>query len=180
MENLKVEVVTLVINGAPRRARVQNGNFSAVVVLGPGENLIQALAQKGTIIVKDQISLFARVPPKDLKVILTWDTDRTDVDLWVTDPNGEKCYYKDQQSKLGGSLDNDVTDGYGPETFTLANAIAGDYLIQVHYYNDHGVGPTRCWVTVVKHEGTANEWRHTFEFVLYKTNDIHNLTAITF
>jgi hypothetical protein len=29
--------------------------------------------------------------PLDLRVVLTWDADNTDIDLWVTDPNGEKA-----------------------------------------------------------------------------------------
>ena len=31
--------------------------------------------------------------PVDVRVILTWDADNTDMDLWVTDPKGEKCIY---------------------------------------------------------------------------------------
>lgn len=31
--------------------------------------------------------------PLDVRVVLTWDADNTDIDLWVTDPNGEKAFY---------------------------------------------------------------------------------------
>ena len=31
--------------------------------------------------------------PLDLRVVLAWDSDNSDMDLWVTDPNGERCYY---------------------------------------------------------------------------------------
>jgi hypothetical protein len=31
--------------------------------------------------------------PLALRVVLTWDADNTDIDLWVTDPNGERAYY---------------------------------------------------------------------------------------
>ena len=26
----------------------------------------------------------------DVRIVLTWDADQTDVDLWVTEPSGEK------------------------------------------------------------------------------------------
>ncbi|HZK80885.1 MAG TPA: VIT domain-containing protein, partial [Humisphaera sp.] len=29
----------------------------------------------------------------DVRVVMTWDADQTDIDLWVTEPSGEKCYY---------------------------------------------------------------------------------------
>lgn len=34
---------------------------------------------------------FLKNLPVDLRVILTWDADNTDLDLWVTDPNGENA-----------------------------------------------------------------------------------------
>ena len=40
--------------------------------------------------------------PVDVRVILTWDADNTDMDLWVTDPNGEKCFYSHRNTQIGG------------------------------------------------------------------------------
>src|SRR5262249_17891395 len=31
--------------------------------------------------------------PVALRVVLTWDADNTDIDLWVTDPNGDRAFY---------------------------------------------------------------------------------------
>ncbi|MEN9969340.1 MAG: hypothetical protein RIR94_1537, partial [Bacteroidota bacterium] len=31
--------------------------------------------------------------PMDIRIVLNWDADNTDVDLWVTEPNQEKCMY---------------------------------------------------------------------------------------
>jgi len=31
--------------------------------------------------------------PVDVRVVMDWNMNNTDIDLWVTDPNGEKCYY---------------------------------------------------------------------------------------
>ena len=58
----------------------------------------------------------------DIKVYLTWDTDHSDVDLWVTNPAGEKVFYSHRNGKFGEALFDDVTTGYGPESFTAPRA----------------------------------------------------------
>ena len=72
--------------------------------------------------------------PLDVRVILNWDSDNCDMDLWVTDPRGEKCFYSHNRTKIGGRMSNDFTQGYGPEEFMLKNAISGKYKIQANYY----------------------------------------------
>ncbi len=72
--------------------------------------------------------------PVDIRVILTWDTDNSDMDLWVTDPKKEKCYYKNRLTYLGGKISDDITGGYGPEEFMLKKAVKGNYVIEVNYY----------------------------------------------
>jgi uncharacterized protein YfaP (DUF2135 family) len=60
----------------------------------------------------------------------------TDMDLWVIDPRGEKCFYNNKQSQIGGRISDDFTDGYGPEQFILKNAKKGKYKVMLHYYGD--------------------------------------------
>lgn len=72
--------------------------------------------------------------PLDLRVILTWDTDNSDMDLWVTDPNGEKSYYSNRLSYQGGRMSADFTGGYGPEEYSLKKAKPGKYLVQANFY----------------------------------------------
>ena len=72
----------------------------------------------------------------DLRVVLTWDADNCDMDLWVTDPSGEVCKYNHRNTKAGGTMSRDLTGGYGPEEFILPHAKKGGYKIQVHYYGD--------------------------------------------
>lgn len=69
-----------------------------------------------------------------LRVTLTWNTDATDIDLWVTDPLGEKCYYSHKTLASGGMLLDDLTGGYGPERFLAKTVIPGKYLIQANFY----------------------------------------------
>ena len=77
---------------------------------------------------------FLRNLPLDLRVVLTWDADNTDIDLWVTDPNGEKSFYGNRLSYQGGAMSRDFTGGYGPEEFSLKRAKPGKYLVQAQFY----------------------------------------------
>jgi tetratricopeptide (TPR) repeat protein len=104
----------------------------------------------------------------DIKVYLTWDTDRTDVDLWVTTPSGEKIFYSHKQGR-GGTLFGDVTNGYGPESFTTERAEAGTYAIEVNYYGSGGaMKEARGEVLVVVNEGREDEQQQVFSYVLPK------------
>lgn len=78
------------------------------------------------------------LPPMQvgLRVVLTWDADNTDIDLWVIDPTGEAVYYGQPRSKSGGQVSRDFTQGYGPEVFTIARPLPGTYRIQAHYFGD--------------------------------------------
>lgn len=72
--------------------------------------------------------------PVDIRVVLTWNTDDCDIDLWVTDPNNEKCYYGHKLTEIGGRNSRDFTQGYGPEEFCLKSAKEGKYVIEANYY----------------------------------------------
>ncbi|WP_034337830.1 VIT domain-containing protein [Deinococcus misasensis] len=79
---------------------------------------------------------FIKDLPVDLRVVLTWDADNSDMDLWVTDPNDEKVYYGHRLSYQGGRISRDMTGGYGPEEFSLKVAKKGKYSIQTNYYGN--------------------------------------------
>ena len=72
--------------------------------------------------------------PLDLRVVLTWDADDTDIDLWVTDPNGEKAFYGNRLTYQGGRNSLDFTGGYGPEEFSLKSAKPGKYKVEAQFY----------------------------------------------
>jgi tetratricopeptide (TPR) repeat protein len=72
--------------------------------------------------------------PIDLRVVLTWDSDNTDIDLHVTDPNGEEAFYGTPLSYQGGRVSPDNTSGYGPEEYSLKKAKPGTYRVDVNFY----------------------------------------------
>ena len=109
----------------------------------------------------------------DIKVFLSWDTDRTDIDLWVTTPSGQKVFYGEKQGKDGEQLFDDVTTGYGPESFTAQIAVPGTYTVTVDYF---GARPgafkeARGEVIVILNEGRKNEARRVFPYRLFEEKD---------
>jgi len=106
----------------------------------------------------------------DIKVYLTWDTDRTDVDLWVRTPKGEKIFYSHRKGRNGEALFDDVTTGYGPESFTAKSARPGTYTVQVNYFGGTGASEreARGEVLVVLNEGRDDEVQQTFPYRLFK------------
>ncbi|MDM5180169.1 VIT domain-containing protein [Massilia sp. DJPM01] len=74
--------------------------------------------------------------PLDLRVVLTWDADNSDMDLWVTAPNGEKSSYQHRLTSQGARMSNDFMGGYGPEEFSLRRAAPGKYRIEANYYGN--------------------------------------------
>ncbi|WP_312315689.1 VIT domain-containing protein [Stenotrophomonas sp.] len=75
-----------------------------------------------------------RAMPLDLRVVLSWDSDNSDMDLWVTDPNGERAYYGNRLTYQGGQMSRDFTGGYGPEQFSLRQAKPGRYKVEANYF----------------------------------------------
>jgi len=167
--NINIDAVKVIYNGIPLRLPVYDGRFSRDFVAGPGLNNIYAEAVVDDRIISDNVSFYSKAPPKALKIVLMWDTDGTDVDLHVVEPTGEECYYGYSNTTIGGSLDVDVTTGYGPEVYTLAAPTKGTYKIKVHYYSDNGYPQTQVVIYVVKYEGTPNEEMERFETMLTKT-----------
>jgi uncharacterized protein YfaP (DUF2135 family) len=92
--------------------------------------------------------------------VMDWNMNNTDIDLWVTDPNNEKCYYSHNRTDIGGRISHDMTQGFGPEQFLLKNAIKGSYKIEINYYGDRQAtvaGPTTIMAELFTHYGTPQE-----------------------
>ena len=99
--------------------------------------------------------------PLDLRVTLAWDTDDTDIDLWVTDPKGEKASYSNRLTSLGGAMSPDARGGYGPEEFALKQAAPGTYILQAEFFGDRQqvlTGGTTVMVRVSTAFGTP-QWK---------------------
>jgi hypothetical protein len=96
----------------------------------------------------------------DLVVVITWNTDGTDVDLHVFEPSGEECFYSHRQTRSGGELTQDVTQGYGPEMYVLRKAPGGTYDIKVKYFasdRNRASARSKVYATIIEGWGTPAE-----------------------
>ena len=105
-------------------------------------------------------SRLLRNMPLDVRVVLAWDADATDVDLHVIDPNGEEVYYGHNLSYQGGTISHDATGGYGPEEFSLRNAKPGKYRIEANFFGHRQqvlTSSTGLMLSLSSRFGTADE-----------------------
>jgi uncharacterized protein YfaP (DUF2135 family) len=101
----------------------------------------------------------------DLRVTLTWDTDDTDLDLFVIAPCGSVvCWH--QMAGAGATLDADNTEGRGPETVCVApgGAASGVYHVYVGYYR--GKAPTTATIRITTLAGRPGAQTATFTRLL--------------
>ena len=152
-----VDRVTIHIEDESYQAMVEGGEFSQEVLLVPGEVEIRVVAENTGGEAEDSVTVDANVEPAFLKVILTWEGEHSDVDLWVTDPEGVTTSFQDQQPAPGRTLDIDDIDGLGPETYAITQYIPGRYRIRVNYYR--GDGREEFHLRVIIFEGTPGERR---------------------
>ena len=140
--------------------RTWDNRFPEIELIAVNE-MNRVLCDAGTAVNNAAIDpRFIKPMPVDMRVVLSWDADECDMDLWVIDPRGEKCFYSNRDTDLGGHLSRDLTGGYGPEEFLLKKAPKGTYDLKVHYYGDRQQrlsGPTTVTVDVYTHYGTPNE-----------------------
>ncbi|WP_289054715.1 VIT domain-containing protein [Carboxylicivirga marina] len=109
--------------------------------------------------------------PLDIRVVIDWNHNDTDIDIWVTDPNNEKAHYKHTETQIGGHISEDLTEGYGPEEFMLKKAIKGKYKIVADYYSDNLQkisGPTILKASIYTNYGKINEQKQILIFRLDK------------
>lgn len=101
--------------------------------------------------------------PVDIRVVLNWNRPSTDIDLWVTDPDNERCYYGNRATAMGGRISHDFTRGLGPEQFLLKKAVKGRYKVEVNYFGDTQVklaGETSIMVEVYTNYGEPQQRRN--------------------
>ncbi|WP_035054656.1 YfaP family protein [Andreprevotia chitinilytica] len=152
----------LLVNGVPMPLRIdEDGSFSRPYSFGSGSNSVEIHSPDGKESASAQFydSNKDKVQPK-LRVVLSWSTNDTDLDLHVVSPDGQHCYYGNRVVKNGGALDVDVTSGYGPEIYANPSPPPGRYLVYVNYYGGYGRSQndiTIAQVSIISNENTLHE-----------------------
>lgn len=96
----------------------------------------------------------------DLRIVVEWNTDETDLDLWVDEPNRERAIYSNPKTAIGGRLSNDMTNGYGPEEYLLRRAPDGTFTIRADTFAADQLNPngaSRITAHVFHDFGRRNE-----------------------
>ncbi len=101
-----------------------------------------------------------RLLDTDIRIVMEWNTPRTDLDLWITQPDGQRVGYSSRLSSNGGRLTADVTNGFGPEEFMLRRAMPGRYTIEANVFAGDRAnpnGPSRLAVRIIRNFGRADQ-----------------------
>jgi len=118
----------------------------------------------------------------DVRIVMSWDTDLTDMDLWVIEPSGEKCYYGHNRTTIGGLMSKDFTQGYGPEEYCLRRAMKGKYTIQTNYFGSAQqklTGGTTVQAQVITNFGRPDEKRQHLTLRLTSSKETIDIGSIT-
>ena len=160
-----------------------NSRFPEIENIALNEiNRIAARAKRKNIEVKGIAPEFQHLIDVDIRVVINWDTDMTDMDLWVTDPFHEKCMYSHRFTATGGRNSPDFTQGYGPEEFMIRNAKKGDYVIETDYYGSHSqkvIGPVTLYAEVFTNYGRPDETHQTLSFRLGERKQVVKVGVVS-
>lgn len=184
---------TLVVNGVAMPITVNSdGAFARPYAFGTGSNSVEVRYGKQRARRQFYDAAPASLPVK-LRVVLSWDTDATDVDLHVVSPTGEHSWYGDRVMPSGGALDVDVTTGFGPEIFAHPSPGAGVWQVYVNYYgagihrdeNDGEYGAasddlTIGQVTVITQENTPHERQQSFRIPLRRPGELTLIRSFSY
>ena len=163
-----LEQAQMVTNGEAIPIKLNNGEFSAKTVLRPGPNDIHVMAANEVGVADAGVSGTAYIKAAALKVVLSWEAQGPDIDLWVTDPQGVVTNYHHKKPAEERNLDVDDTSGPGMETYTIEMPLLGRYDIAVHYFSAKGwQGPVDFRLQVTTWEATFQENRFSQTGTLY-------------
>ena len=162
----KGKPATLIVNGTAMPLELdENGGFARPYGFGSGSNGVEVRAPDGKGRARTQfVDSYAGKTQARLRVLLSWDSAGTDLDLHIVTPDGGHAWYGNRVLKDGSAIDVDVTTGYGPEIFSSAAPPKGTYHVYVNYYGSGAdtSALTVAQVSIITNENTAREKRQSF------------------
>lgn len=161
-----------------------DGRFPEIEVIALEEmnNLIVKAKRRGI----DKFSVDERLVAPidvDLRIVMTWDADMTDMDLWVIEPTGEKAFYSNPRSMIGGLVSRDFTRGYGPEEYMIKKARTGSYEIQTNFYGSTSqkiAGAVTLQVDIFTNYGREDEKCRSVTLRLKENKETFTVAEIEF
>jgi hypothetical protein len=119
----------------------------------------------------------------DVRIVMVWDADLTDVDLHVVEPSGEEADYSHNRTTIGGLVSKDFTQGYGPEEYLVRRAQHGLYKVFAHYYGSRQqtvIGPCTITATVFTDFGRPTQKKQVLTLRLDKPHEKADIGQIQF
>lgn len=119
----------------------------------------------------------------DLRIVMTWDADMTDMDLWVMEPTGEKAFYSNPRTAIGGLVSRDFTRGYGPEEYMIRKAKTGTYEIKTNFYGSTSqkiAGAVTLQVDIFTNYGRPEEKRRSVTLRLKDKKETFTVADVEF
>ena len=118
----------------------------------------------------------------DLRIILSWDADNTDIDIHVLEPSGEEAYYQHRRTSSGGFVSQDITTGYGPEEYLQVKGQKGVYKVLTHYFGSSQqklTGPATATATIYTNWGRSDEKQQILSLRLDKPKEKVTVGEVT-
>jgi uncharacterized protein YfaP (DUF2135 family) len=179
----KKKPATLVVNGVSMPVELdENGQFQRPYSFTSGSNGVEVRAPDGKGRARAQFydNYRGKTQPQ-LRIVLSWDTPGTDLDLHVVSPDGAHAWWGGRVTGNGGALDVDVTTGYGPEIYSSAAPPPGTYHIYVNYYGGGGTSVlTVAQVAIISHEGTTREKQQVFQIPMRAPGELTLVKSFKF
>jgi uncharacterized protein YfaP (DUF2135 family) len=167
---------TLVVNGVPMPIELDDeGGFARPYSFGRNSNSVEVRSPDGKSRARSQfVESYAGKTQAGLRVVLSWDSPGTDIDLHVISPDGQHTWYGERVVKNGGALDVDVTTGYGPEIYSTVAPAKGVYHVYVNYFGsgERTGTVTIAQVTIIANENTPNERQQMFRVPLRAAGEL--------
>ncbi len=119
----------------------------------------------------------------DLRIILSWDADNTDIDIHVLEPSKEEAFYQNRRTASGGFVSRDITTGYGPEEYLQVKGQKGVYKVLTHYFGSSQqrlTGPATATATVYTNWGRPEEKRQILSLRLDRPREKVTVGEIKF
>ena len=177
---------TLVVTGVAMPLSMdETGGFERPYAFAARSNAVEVRSPDGKSVRRAQFyESNTQRPQARLRVVLSWDSGGTDLDLHVVSPDGQHVYYGNRLGANGGALDVDVTTGYGPEIYANPTPPAGTYHVYVNYFgsgNDERRGiVTVAQLAIVSGEGTAQETIRTFRVPMRKPGELTRIASFAY
>ena len=164
---VKGKPATLVVNGVAMPMEVgEDGSYGRPYGFGSGSNSVEVRSPDGRSRARTQfVDSYQGKTQARLRIVLSWDSAGTDLDMHVVTPDGGHAWYGNRVLKDGGALDVDVTTGYGPEIFSSSAPVKGNYHVYVNYYGsgENTAMLTVARISIITNEGTPREKLQSFQ-----------------